>query len=398
MKPHTQRPTRARVRAIRFAGGATLILLGVLACEEKPASFFAPSSGSNTPGLLDLDPPIFSNPIPALGLSGPFAIPSAGFDVRDLVGANGAPASGIDWASITAKLASNGQSLPVTRTTGASQVRASLSGIADGSLGINWFASDLKGNKATASQNLYLKLNGPLINFTTTPQATWQSSAPSVQFTFNGTISDPYFGLAVGTVTRPGPDNICGNADDVAWPTGNSGGQVSGNAWTYTNSVTANGTFSAGFTAYNGVAPGGQPSVGSYCINIRAQDRATDSTGAAKPNATTRSFRSDLTWQPPSSTFALDVTSSYRHLGATSEVCASVTTTPVQANAAYQGSITGPGVSGTGQVAGNLSASGTATLRFPIVSFGTYNGSVTVLNQSATFSINVTSSAGSCPP
>ncbi|MCA0374613.1 MAG: carboxypeptidase-like regulatory domain-containing protein [Gemmatimonadetes bacterium] len=98
------------------------------------------------------------------------------------------------------------------------------------------------------------------------------------------------------------------------------------------------------------------------------------------------------------SAFSLGVIPSYRHLGSTSEVCAVVTTTPAQPNAAYSAMFSGPGVlSGFGSLNGTLSSTGTATLRFGIDSYGTYNGSVTVLGRTTSFTMDVSAAAGMCP-
>ena len=281
-----------------FWSGCVLMAVAVVGgCELKTYEFFTPDThGTVTPTLLDIDPPTFTNPGPRLSLSGPFSINSFQYDVNDVVGSNGVAASGVDWNTVTAMRASNGLSLPITHS--GSQATGSLNGIADGQIGINWSASDIRGNKSTISQSFFLKNTGPVIGFTTTPLTTFSSNAVSTPFTLGGTITDAYLNSAVGTISKPGVDNLCGTADDVLWPVGTGGGQVSANSFSYTSSALSSGSFSLGYTAYNGVPFGGTSATVRYCILVRADDKATDATGTSKPNVTTKLFESSLTWQP----------------------------------------------------------------------------------------------------
>ena len=548
-------------RQYAWSGCALTVVMFVGGCELKTANFFTPDThAAVTPTLFDVDPPTFTNPSPRLLLPGPFNINAFQFDVNDVVGSNGVAASGVDWSKVTATRASSGLVLPLTHS--GSQASGSLAGIDDGQLGINWTASDLRGNKSIISQSFFLKINGPLIGFTTTPLTTFSSNAVSTSFTLGGTITDAYLNSAVGTISKPGADNVCGTSDDVLWPIGTGGGQVSANSWTYA----LNAPFSLTFNAYNGVPTGGTPTTATYCIQVTAADKATDAVGNPKPNTSTKVFTSMLTWMPllpvpgsvsgvvtingvgasgitvtagsqtvatngsgtyridgltpgvqsvtlgaipinvtctpqaknvtilagsvvnadfsctqplfgsvdgtvttngtggglgytigvgvqtvqttstggfhfdglpvgpntltmigmpagvtctPSSlsvtvfattlalanfvctriiAFTIAVTMSYRHLGETSEACAAIATSPAQPNAAYQGQISGPGVVGSGQLSGTLSPAGTATARFSINQFGPYAGVINVGAQSASFSINVVSTAGSCLP
>jgi hypothetical protein len=392
------RPSSAwRSAGFRSASSAGLIgLLGVLSgCQAKGPDFFGPPSSSSNSQQPSVDntPPIFLNQFPSSALAGPFAINSVRVDINDLIGTNGVAASGIDPSSVSASI--NGQSLPVTHS--GSTYTASLSGRADGQLGIVWSAKDLAGNFGTSTMSVYLKNFGPVITVPSPPSSTSQSSGTSTSFSIGGSIADSYLFKASGTVLKPGPSNVCGNSDNTPWPLGTGAGQVSGNSWDYTNSVLSNGTFNLGATAFNPVGSGGMPTTLRYCFGVTAEDKAMDATGAAKHNVSTRYFTVDQTWLPPMVAFTLSTTATYRHIipGVSSEVCVTINTTPAQADQAYQLGISGPGVVGPTNISGTL-ASGSLVVRVPINQFGSYSGSVAVNGQTSTYSVSVTSANGTC--
>ena len=381
-----------RPAAVRF--GALVLLASLSACQAKPADFFAPPSSSSTSQnhASDNTPPVFINPFPAAILAGPFRINSTRIEIEDLIGSNRASASGVDPLSVGASI--NGQSLPVTHS--ANTYTASLDGRADGQLGIVWSAKDLAGNLGTFQTSYYLKNTGPSIAVPTPPPGTSQSSGASTSFSVAGTIADQFLFKATGTVLKPGPSNVCGNADNTPWPLGSGPGQVSGNSWDYTNSVLSNGSFNLGATAFNAVSPGGMQTTVRYCFGVTAEDKATDGSGVANHNVTTRYFTVDQTWMPPVVTFTLSTTATYRHIApGSSEVCVSINTTPAQTSGSYQLGISGPGVVGSTNLTGSLS-SGVVIVRVPINQFGTYAGTVAVGSHTAEFSVNVTSAPGTC--
>jgi hypothetical protein len=365
-----------------------------LGCEAKPSDFFVPPSVSQTtaPTVSDNTPPVFVNQFPSPTLIGPFAINSVHVDVQDLVGSNGAPASGLDPSSVSASI--GGESLPVTHS--GNTYTSSLAGIPDGQLGIVWSAKDFGGNGGMSTRNFYLKNHGPVITIPLLPASTSQSNGASMAFSIGGTIADSYLFKASGTVLKPGPSNVCGNTDNTPWPAGTGPGQVSGNSWDYTTSVLSNGSFTLGANAYNPVSGGGTPVTLRYCFGVFAEDKATDGNGVAKHNMSVRYITVDQTWLPPVATFTLSSGATYRHLSPTSsEVCVTITTTPAQLDQAYQLGISGPGVIGPTSVAGTL-ASGSVVVRVPISQFGTYAGTVAVAGHTSTYSVNVTSAAGTC--
>ena len=379
----------ARSVASAWAGMSLLTLAG---CEIKSSDFFAPPAASGTQIHIDDNtPPIFINPFPLPTLSGPFAINSVHIDVSDISGSNGALASGVDLSSVAATI--NGQSLPVTQS--GSTFTASLAGRADGPIGILWSAKDKAGNLGTMQMNLTLDNTPPVIGVPAPPAGTMQSSAPSVLYNLSGTIAEPNLFKAVGAVLKPGPSNTCGNADNSPWPQGTGPGQVSANFWDYTNSVLSNGSFNLNATAYNGVSSGASQTTLRYCLGVSAEDKAMAGDGTPKHNTASRYFTIDQTWMPAATTFALTTSATYRHLGSTSEVCVTINTTPAQTDRAFQVGISGPGVIGPNTVAGTLT-SGSMIVRVPINQFGTYSGAVVVGSRSATFSVNVTASPGTC--
>ena len=156
----------------------------------------------------------------------------------------------------------------------------------DGNLSLALSVRDLAGNPAQAQHSFSKKNADPVIRFTNTPLATWSSASPSVSFNFGGTIVDPSIASGVGAVYRPGTDNTCGTADDVIWPRGSVGGNVTENTFDFLTSVRLNTMFSASYTAFNGVQTGGQATLARHCKVVRAADNAGD--GWADPTRTRR--------------------------------------------------------------------------------------------------------------
>lgn len=366
-------------------------MVSLLGCEAKSSDFFVPPSPVEitAPTVSDNTPPIFLNPFPLSSLTGPFAINSVHVDVNDIIGSNGAPASGV--ASVSASI--GGETLPMTHS--GNTYTASLAGIPDGQIGIVWAGKDFAGNSSMSTMNLFVKNTGPVISIPLLPAATSQSNAASTAFSIGGTIADAYLFKATGTVLKPGPSNVCGNTDNTPWPSGTGPGEVSGNSWDYTSSVLSNGRFTLNANAFNPVSAGGTPLTLRYCFGVFAEDKATDGNGAAKHNVSVRYVTVDQTWMPPAATFTLSSTATYRHLTTTSEVCVTINTTPAQLEQAYQLGISGPGVIGPTSLAGTLS-SGSVVVRVPISQFGTYAGTVAVAGHTSTYSVNVTSAAGTC--
>jgi hypothetical protein len=95
---------------------------------------------------------------------------------------------------------------------------------------------------------------------------------------------------------------------------------------------------------------------------------------------------------------------SYRHIvvGVSSETCTGVSTSPAQPGGSWTTTWTGPGTVGATQRSGVLDASGKAVDRQPINTIGTYNVNASVTaagtTRSASGSVTVTSSPGTCPP
>jgi hypothetical protein len=286
--------------AVRWLRAALIAVAvsGPLACEIKTADFFEPATG-DVSQLPDVDAPVFSGFYPVAGLMKPLNIDHIQFSLNDPAGSNGAAASGIDPNSVTLTM-QNGSQLPLVLSNNA--WTTSLAGVADGAQTMTASASDRAGNSSTYVYVFTLKTADPSITFSTTPQHTWQSSDPSVSFDFTGTIADPNIATAVGAVYKPGPNGTCGDQDDVIWPKGSAGGQVSENTFDYLSGVMLNGMFHSMYTAYNGVPVGGQANQAGYCLTVDAADDAVDGMGAAFPNTSRLSFDSRLTWLPPAPT------------------------------------------------------------------------------------------------
>jgi hypothetical protein len=92
----------------------------------------------------------------------------------------------------------------------------------------------------------------------------------------------------------------------------------------------------------------------------------------------------------------LTVTATYKFSPASSQLCLAIATNPPRAGASYVGSVTGPG--GTTQTfTGGLDNTGAALARVNITQTGTYAGAVNVGTLSATFSVLVSATGGTCP-
>ena len=277
-----------------FVSRAILLLVlatGGYACTAKESDFFAPQPIDATL-LPDTDAPIFSAIKP---LSSVTVLNSSvlSFTVADSVGPNGALASGVDESTVEARLA-NGNLILLTAA--GLNYSGSFASLNDGTISLTLSAGDKAGNATTLALNFMLDRTAPLIAFTTTPPAEAASSDDSLLATTAGTINDGAFSAAQLQVTQPGPDGVCGNADDVLWPKGNANGQVSENTFDVTSQVQANATFTASFFAYNAVASAGESQIAIYCGTVVGTDSAKDENGVAKPNRATRTWRSEVTW------------------------------------------------------------------------------------------------------
>jgi hypothetical protein len=373
-------------RNVARLAAVTGALVSLSGCQIKGYDFFTPPL---TETLVVTESPKFTGESPASTLgTGPFAINSTSITL--------VPVAGISASQVTAT--ANGQTVPVS--VSGNTITASLAGKADGLYSITYTLPYQK-TLITANYNYEIKNTPPSIDVQAPPAPSAQSNGTSIPLALSGSINDRFFYAAVGTILKPGSSNTCGNTDNTLWPQGTAPGQVSGNRWDYTSSVMANGSFGFNVSAFNPVQTGGQQTTWRYCYAVTAEDRAMDANGAPKHNISTRYFSIDETWLPQVPiTFALSVSATYRHLGSTSEVCVVVSTTPPQANASAQASISGPAVIGSTSATSSLGSSGSAVIRFPISQFGTYSGSVIVgasgVTRSATFSVNVTSAAGTC--
>jgi hypothetical protein len=106
---------------------------------------------------------------------------------------------------------------------------------------------------------------------------------------------------------------------------------------------------------------------------------------------------------PAPFTFTVTFTASgWDHVmpGQFSDVCGRFSTDPPQSGVAFSVTITGPAVS-QGTVTGTTNSAGVGLVRARITSIGTYSFTVTVtvnsVTRTATGSVNVTSTAGTCP-
>jgi hypothetical protein len=273
----------------RFILGLILAAAGY-ACTATESDLFAPEPIDAT-RVPDVDAPVFTAIKPAPGVT-VLNSNTLSFSLADPPGASGVP-SGIDDASVLARLA-NGIVIPLTAS--ASTYTGSFASLNDGVVSLTLSAKDKLGNSGSAALNFTLDRTAPLIGFTTTPPAQAESSEDSLLLAIAGTIGDAAFSSGQLTVTQPGADGICGTADDVLWPKGNSAGQVSENTFDLTSQVQANGRFSSSFFAYNIVASGNPAQTAVYCGSVVAIDAAKDENGVAKGNRGTATSRGDVTW------------------------------------------------------------------------------------------------------
>src|SRR5687768_15189708 len=272
MKSRIPDGSTPRVAERRSRSGVILLMTMVIPltaamCWSKDSNFFEPEPLDATL-LPDLDAPIYGQirPIQGVGVLNSNVL---SFTLNDPAGTNGAVPSGIDPPTVSARLA-NGTAIPLSAN--GVNYTGSFSTIPDGALTVSLSAKDKAGNTGTGSLSFSLDRTAPNVALTTTPATTATSEADSVRYTVGGTVADPHLSTARLLVTQPGTDAACGTADDVAWPQGSSGGQVSQNTFDLTADVVASGQFSRTFTTYNGVAPGGASRIAVYCGLLEAFD------------------------------------------------------------------------------------------------------------------------------
>lgn len=280
MKARTSCTMKLIVVAVLAAAGS--------ACTARESDFFAPEPVDSSI-VPDVDAPLFSavKPVTTATILNSNVL---SFTVDDAAGTNGAPASGLEESSVSARLA-GGTAIPLT-ATGASYT-GTLGGLADGAVSITLSATDKAGNIRNSSLNFRLDRTAPLIGFTNAPPAQSASSADSVLIGIGGTVSDGLLLSGQLTVAQPGTDGICGNADDQLLPKGNA---VSENTFGLTAQLQGSATFSVSFFAYN-AASVGTSRTDVYCGNVVAVDAARDENGAAKGNRGTGTVRSEIAWQ-----------------------------------------------------------------------------------------------------
>ncbi|MEO8578128.1 MAG: hypothetical protein ABI556_15565 [Gemmatimonadales bacterium] len=275
-----------------FALGTVLIVASAsYGCPGKDSDFFAPVP-IDASAVADLDAPIFSaiKPVPGATVlnSNVFS-----FTLSDPAGSNGGTPSGVDEASVSARTAT-GSTLTLIVT--GLNYSGSLGSLSDGVVSLTLSAKDKAGNTRSSVVSFTLDRTPPVIALTTTPPPQMSSTDDTVSIDVAGTIADGAFGSGQMMVTQPGPDGVCGNADDNIWPKGNAGGQVSENTFDLTTSVKSNGTFAVGFYAYNPVPVGGASRTDIYCGTVAGLDSAKDENGTDKPNRSTFVWRTELTW------------------------------------------------------------------------------------------------------
>jgi hypothetical protein len=261
------------------------------ACTARESDFFAPEPVDSSI-LPDVDAPLFSTikPVATATILNSNVL---SFTVDDATGSNGAPASGLEETSVSARLGS-GTAIPLT-ATGATYA-GSLASISDGAMSITISATDKAGNTRNSTLNFRLDRTAPLIGFTNAPPAQTASSADSILMSIGGTVSDGLLASGQLTVTQPGGDGICGNGDDQLLAKGNAAGQVSENTFDLTTQLQANATFAASFFAYNAASPGSSQTA-IYCGTVVAVDAARDENGVAKGNRGTGAVRAEISWQ-----------------------------------------------------------------------------------------------------
>ena len=282
--------------SVATTGTMKAILVAVLAmtsyaCTARESDFFAPEPVDSSI-LPDVDAPLFSTikPLATVTILNSNVL---SFTIDDAAGSNGAPASGLEETSVSARLAS-GTAIPLTAT--GANYSGSLAPLSDGALSITISATDKAGNTRNSTLNFRLDRTAPLIGFTNAPPAQSTSSADSVLVSIGGTVSDGLLSSGQLTVMQPGADGTCGNADDQLLPKGNTGGQVSENTFDLTTQLQANATFTASFFAYN-AASAGTSRTDIYCATVVAVDAARDENGVAKGNRGTGTVRAEISWQ-----------------------------------------------------------------------------------------------------
>ena len=357
--------------------GLAALAIPLTACKET-------TEGNHLSVSDDKIPPLFEDHSPDTSALGPFGVPFDQVTIVDTSLVNFVPPSGVDPASVT--LTVNGQPVEVSHVGKVYQGPVG----ADGPKTVTWSAKDSAGNRSIASYKWTAENDSPGVAYSQTPASTIQASGATLSLVTSGTVSAPSIAVATETLLQPGSSGACGNADNTPVTVGTGLGQALGtNVVDFLPSVTVNGTFSGTVTISNAVPPGGQSVTRMYCPTFRFEDAAMTAKGKPAHHVTTRSFTVQVVWSAPPS---LSVTATFHHVGNGNEVCVNIIGTP---GASYAGTISGPGF-GPATFAGSIGPSGAAIARISVPQLGTYSGSVSSGSRSATFSVDVTSAAGTC--
>lgn len=259
-----------------------------LECKKLPEDFLVDPglriTDSHAPTIFDLFPG------PSIDVLNDDVVT---FRAEDRV--NAADPAGLDLDSVFAR--TNGTTFPVTHDAGTFTVDIGI--LSQGPTLIDVGIDDLAGNSATARFGFFYDPIPPVFDFTQTPTGSLESNARFETFGLIGSIQDPNLLSAEYRITQPGDNGICGDADDVAFPTGTTGGTVSENSFNLTGVA---GDFAIQVDAFNGRQSGDPPATAVYCGVAFAEDSALDRFGDPNPNTITEIFRLEITWSPPTAT------------------------------------------------------------------------------------------------
>lgn len=263
---------------------ATLLAaLTVIGCDEKGPSFFRPAGA----GAPDVTPPRFENPRPPPEVE---VVAAASFTVEVVDPAtSGVAASGVDPGTIEATLLGEG---PLPASVDLPTVTVPLVGIEDGPIEVAVAARDFAGNSAVHVFDVVLDRTPPSLDFQSVPGPSVQSNDQVLRVVVRVRVgAEPNFESGAAEVLAPGPDDVCGTADDAAVPS-----EVLADP---TREIPGPGTLTAEFFLDNPVPPDGAARVDAFCWTARASDSARGPEGAPNGNTTTIASRTDVTWMPP---------------------------------------------------------------------------------------------------
>jgi hypothetical protein len=271
---------------------ASLLIVALLGCGPKDASFFSPPLFDGPivpppPPPTDRTPPVISGVEP--GTNVVLNDQTLCFVTVDGTGPQGDPISGVNGASITAT-SSTGAPLPVSQSPTSTEYIVDISSLPEGLNTVTVRVSDNAGNQSTTVIVFRKDRTAPAIDASV--PATGSTTQPTATVNITGQISDQ-FGLSAAVMYVRQPVSGSCVVNGPLFPQGTTAGTVGQNTY----DLGASGAI--GLSVLTTGAPDDmRPRTTTYCFHFQAADQGVTKDGAARPNTADRLYPLTFTWQP----------------------------------------------------------------------------------------------------